>query len=269
MIGVIFQYLVRLPHFFLLLLKDFVVYLRHKRWLLFEGWGLHLYVGMFGAGKTCSLVNDAYKLARQYPQLTIVTNLRLSNFPSHTQILPLRCTDDILNAPTNTLVLIDEIGTLFNSRDFSAGKGLPKILFQHLVQCRKRRMMILATTQRWNFLDKQLRDITDTVRVTRSHFCHPWTRICTVWRYDAAEYDMAYTNPLLPLRPLYGSVYVQTDACRNRYDTSALIDGLLSAEYIPDDEIAANRAGDPVVAVAPVADKKVYRSAKRKGKRVG
>lgn len=256
MISVILQYLRKLPHFFLLLFLDFIQYIKKKRWTWFEGWGLHLYVGAFGAGKTCSMVEDAYYLAKKYPQLTIVTNLQLFNFPKQINILPLRSPQDILNAPENTLVLIDEIGTIFNSRDFASSKqSVPKILFQHICQCRKRRLMIYATTQRWNFLDKQLRDITATVRVTRSHFPHPWTRICTVWTFDAPEYDLAFANPMYPLRALNGRVYVQTDACRNRYDTAQLIDNMLQADYISDEEIAANRADVvPVVGTAP--DKK-------------
>ena len=145
-------------------------------------------------------------------------------------------------APVNTLVLIDEIGTIFNSRDFAASKqSVPKILFQHLCQCRKRHMQIYATTQRWNFLDKQLRDITDTVRVTRSHLSHPFTRICTVYTYDAVEYDLSFSNPQYPLAAIDARVYCQTDADRNRYDTQQLIDNMLQADYISDEEILRNR----------------------------
>lgn len=268
MISVIFQYIRKIPHFFLLLFLDLIQYIKNKRWTWFEGWGLHLYVGSFGAGKTCSMVEDAHYKAKKYPQLTIVTNLQLYNFPIHTNILPLRTPQDILNAPLNTLVLIDEIGTIFNSRDFASSKqSVPKILFQHICQCRKRRLMIYATTQRWNFLDKQLRDITATVRVTRSHFPHPWTRICTIWTFDAPEYDLAFTNPMYPLRALNGRVYVQTDAIRNRYDTAQLIDNMLQAEYISDEEIAANRGeAIPVVGAAPdkKADRRIRHNMKMK-----
>ena len=81
------------------------------------------------------------KLMNKYPQLHILTNINIKNFPDYTEIIPLNTAQDILNAPKNTLVLIDEIGTIFNSRDFSGGKcAVPKPLFQHLCQCRKRRM---------------------------------------------------------------------------------------------------------------------------------
>lgn len=242
LLSVLFQYLFKLPRWMAWHLHDLFFYIKEKGWKRFEGWGLHLYVGAFGAGKTSSMVHDAYALASRYKCLTIVTNVKLQNFPKWTRILPLHSPQDILNAPENTLVVIDEIGTIFNSRDFAKSKdSVPKILFQHLCQCRKRHMMIYATTQRWNFLDKQLRDITATVRVTRTHFAHPFSRICTVWRYDAPTYDLAYSNPMVPLRPLRGTVYIQTNKIRSLYDTSELVQSMLSAEYISDEEILANQ----------------------------
>lgn len=259
---IIAGYLLRLVAFLFLVFRDIYYHIKYKEWTVFNGWGLHLYVGAFGAGKTCTMVHDAYKLSCQFPQLTILTNFHLQNFPSHTKILNLKTAEDILHAPTDTLVLIDEIGTIFNSRDFSKQGGVPKILFQHLCQCRKRRMMIYATTQRWNFLDKQLRDIAATVRVTHSHFGHPFTRICTVRTYDAQEYDMAFNNPMLPLQAISGRVYLQTDKSRNLYDTSELVDNMLSAEYISDAEISENRGEVSPVAGVPL-DRKGRRNFRR------
>ena len=52
MIKVWLGYLVRLPKFLFLLVKDLIPYIKNRAWLNFDGWGLHLYVGKFGAGKT-------------------------------------------------------------------------------------------------------------------------------------------------------------------------------------------------------------------------
>ena len=243
-VGIIlfFKIIFQLPKFFYLLVIDLYHWIKDKGWLVFNGWGLHVYTGKFGAGKTCSMVRDAYLLAKRYPQLHIVTNLQLTNFPKHTEILPLKSPQDILNAPNNTLVLIDEIGTIFNSRDFAASKeSVPKILFQHLCQVRKRHLEIFATSQRWNFVDKQLRDITATVRVSSVHFGHPFSRLGIVHEYDAYEYDLAFSNPLVPLNALDGYCYCQTDAVRNLYDTAELVQNMLKMEYVSDKEILENR----------------------------
>lgn len=265
---ILFQILFKLPQATYYWVKDLYRSIKEKWYLRFEKWGLHLFVGVFGAGKTSTMVYYAYRLAKQYKQLHILTNIKLYKFPRWTKIMPLHCLDDIYNAPENTLVLIDEIGTIFNSRDFSRKDSLPKALFQHLCQCRKRHLMVYATTQRWNFLDKQLRDITDTVYSARIHFAHPFSRLCIVRRYDAQEYDLAYNNPLYPIKKLSSEVYVQTDRLRRSYSTDQLIDNMLNSkasDWLSDDEIASNRDGAERVPFDITTARIKPRRGKRKG----
>lgn len=269
MINVLIYYvriLLKLPKFLITHIYDRILYIIRKGWKEFYGWGLHIYVGPFGASKTMSMVEAAYRLAQRYPQLHIMTNLKLDNFPKHTQILPLKTGQDILNAPQNTLVLIDEIGTIFNSRDFAKSKeSVPKILFQHLCQCRKRKLMIFATAQRWGFVDKQLRDITATVRYCKCWFRHPFSRLSSVKVFDAYEYDLAYSNPLLPLTLLDSHVYIQTNKLRSRYDTTEMVDNMLKMEYISDEEILANRGelSSDMASVDGLGNKRRYNKNKK------
>lgn len=243
-IKLFFRRLRLLPHFLLCVGIDVFKWIKGRRWEVFEGWGLHIYLGAFGQGKTCSMVRDAYAQCCKYKELQILTNLKLCNFPKHTVIKALTCARDILNAPDNTLVLIDEIGTIFNSRDFAKSKeSVPKLLFQHICQCRHRHLMIFGTVQRWGFLDKQLRDITSDVTVCSAWFPHPFSRMITNRIYDAYEYDLFCANPLRPLLCLSADVYIQTDKVRALYDTKEMVDTLLQMEYIEDSEILANQAG--------------------------
>lgn len=239
--------LICLPCFIYWLAIDKYHAYKEKWHLRFEGWGLHIFVGSFGSGKTSTAVYKAYKICKQYPQVTLLTNINVKNFPTHTNIMHLTNVSQILKAPQNTLVLIDEIGTIFNSRDFIANKGkaVPKILFQHLCQCRHRRMMIFGTCQRWNFLDKALRDITDTVFSCHTKFYHPFSRMNYAYRYDAQEYDLAESNPMLPLVPIGSFVFVQSDKVRNMYDTMEMVDGMLQADYLTDEQIQTNRGDTP------------------------
>lgn len=210
--------------------------------MIFQGWGIHLFTGKFGQGKTSLMMIKAYKLCERYPQLCLLTNINVANFPDYTKIYHLETAQDILNAPKNCLVLIDEIGTIFNSRDFSGGKrAVPKPLFQHLCQCRKRRMMIYATVQRFNLLDKQIRDISATVTTCRTYFKHPFSRLVTARCYDIEEYECYSENRTYQPKRLYTEAYVQSNHYRNLYDTSQLVQGMLNKEYISDEEILQNR----------------------------
>lgn len=265
MIGKVFKVL---PRAFPLFIKDFFKYCKHRGWEDFNYWGLHLYLGMFGACKTISMVRRAYEICLSHRNVTVLTNVTLHNFPKDTKIIKLVNSEQIRELPDKSIVLIDEIGSVFNSRDFAANKrSVPKPVYQFLLQCRHRRVMLLGTVQRWNLLDKQLRDITDTVTVCRGFLKHPLTRLVTLRQYAADEYDRAVSNPLLPLKSLKQEAYVQTDQLRARYDTLEMVDNMLNAEYIPDADILANRG---VVDYSPAEfDKKQQRKISKGQSRVG
>lgn len=245
MITLFFKRVWHFPSMWYYWLYDHLCYWYFREYKLFYGWGIHLFTGKFGKGKTSIMTMKAYELACKYPQLTILTNIKLKNFPEHTNILELKHADDILNAPNDTLVLIDEIGTLFNSRDFTSGQNsVPKPMFQHLCQCRKRKMMIYATVQRFNLLDKQIRDITADVTECHSSPQHPFTRILSGINYDIDEYEAYCLNRLYNPRIQHTDVYVQTNQSRQLYDTSELVQGLLQMKYLSDEEILRNQGGD-------------------------
>ena len=251
-LSVFFQRLKHLPALIFWFVKDVYKYFKNHEGKHFHQWGLHIYLGKFGAGKTC----------KRYPEVTVVTNLKLENFPKDTRILPLHSIQDIINAPDDTVVLIDEIGTIFNSRDFANGKtkdgegGLPKILFQHICQCRHRHLVIYGTVQRWGFLEKQLREITNDVTVCSAFPCHPFSRMITNWVYDAEEYNLFYQSPLRPLVPLGGEVWIQSDFFRQLYDTKEMVNTLLTMEYISDEDIERNRQFEALGLPPSTLDKK-------------
>ena len=233
------------PHALYLSAKDVINYYKNHENKHFHLFGLHIYLGKFGQGKTCSMVRDAWLLASKYEDVTILTNLKLYNFPDNVRILELRCIQDILDAPDNTIVLIDEIGTIFNSRDFQKNQrkgkdkdpeGLPKVLFQHICQVRHRNMVVFGTVQRWGFLEKQLRLITKTVTVCSAFPDAPFSRMITNYVYDGEEYDLFYQSPMRPLEPLGVDVWVQTDFIRSLYDTKEMVKTMLTMDYVSDEE---------------------------------
>jgi len=264
-LSILFKRILLFPLYFYYHLYDKLIYYFYNKKKLFPGWGIHLYTGKFGQGKTSLMTIKAYKLCCRYPQLHVVTNIDLANFPEHTKILPLRTAEDILNAPDNSLILIDEIGTLFNSRDFTSGKNsVPKPVFQHLCQCRKKHLMIMATVQRFNLLDKQIRDITATVTTCKASPQHPFSRVLIARTYDIDEYEAYCTNKMYNPRCDYTTVVIQKDQYRHLYDTSQLIQGLLKMEYLSDEEILRNQGVLDSFGDGSKEGQKAYKKAQRK-----
>lgn len=79
-LGVFLSRLRKLPALIFWLVKDVYRYFKNHEGKHFHQWGLHIYLGKFGAGKTCSMVRDAYFICKRYPDVTIITNLKLENY---------------------------------------------------------------------------------------------------------------------------------------------------------------------------------------------
>jgi hypothetical protein len=211
--------------------KDVYTYFKNKEWEIFDGFGLHIYVGMFGSGKTSSMVYDAYCLASKYKSLQILTNMHIQNFPKHTKIIPLVSYKQIVDSPANTLILMDELSSEANSRDWKK-EGIPPDVLRTILQCRKQRKEFFATAQRFMHVDALYRQITFTVRE-----CHcmagRWNFVSV---FDGWEYENR-NNPLKPLESLKSYSFVQTDHVRSLYDTAELVEKLKKTEYVDSVEI--------------------------------
>lgn len=158
--------------------------------------------------------------------------------------------------------MIDEIGTILNSRDFCNGKSMSKALFQYFCQVRHRHVVLFGTSQRWHFVDKQIRDVATTVRVCSSYFPHPFTRCVNVTYYDAQDYDLSYSNPMISLAPIDCMTYIQSDKLRQMYDTTEMVQTILHSDYF-------DSAEDDTRSSAAVSDRKTSRRYKRGVGRLG
>ena len=226
----LFSYLPKLPKFLYLKVIDLYRYIKFQEWMNFDGFGLHIYVGMFGSGKTISMVEKAYRIAKAFPQVKILTNMKLVGFPDHTEIIQLKNYKQIIEMPGDTLILIDEISTILNSRRWDK-EGVPPALLGQLLQVRKQKKMLLSTAQRFGHVDKLIRDITFTVIECKTYFKR-WTFQIS---YDGYDYENA--NMMKPAIAIGHYDFLQTDKVRKLYDTWELIDNMKKEEFLSDKDI--------------------------------
>lgn len=212
--------------------KDIYEYVKYKQWKVWNGFGLRIYVGMFGTGKTLSAVRYVRNNARKY-HLNVLSNIHLTDVP----YTPLVNYQQIINAPGNTIVLIDELSTVFNARswkDFNIN-----LLFQ-LLQCRKDRKQLVCTAQRFAHVDKLLRDITAEV-IT----CRKYWRVCLNTSYDGWDYENAVAQFTIPA--LWNLAYVATNDLYHAYDTDEIIDNAKRTEFVSNDAVLASRGVTEVI----------------------
>lgn len=197
---------------------------------LFNQYGLRLYCGRQGSGKTMGMVYDLEQYRRRYPKVKIYTN-----FGYRSQTAPLKSLNDLinpdlLNGTDGVIFAIDEIQNEFSA---STSRDFPESLLSQITQQRKQRICILASSQVFNRIAKPLREQCFIV-VECKTIGGRYTKLNYI---DADDYISYADNPTpkkrLKLRKKYKKSFVQTDALRDCYDSYELIKRLSRVGFKP------------------------------------
>lgn len=235
-LGIVIDWIKKIPYRLYYFIIDTYKYYKNKEYEKFNLYGLYIYVGMFGSSKTISITRRAKKLAKRYKNLKILTNYQLYNFPKHTEIIPLKNFQQIIDVEGDTLILIDEISSIFNSRNWAKG-GIPYDLIGLLLQVRKQRKVIFATAQIYKQVDALLRQITYEVVECSTVSLGVSRRLVINKHYDAFEYEQTMDTYGVKPMPLRRFTFIQTDELRKSYDTMEMIDKAKKQEFLSSKEI--------------------------------
>lgn len=162
--------------------------------------------------------------------------------------------DDEHDTLTITIVCMDELSVQMNSRSFK--DNINAYFLNTLMCCRHYHISFYGSAQRFQHVDKMLRDVTMNVVQCKK-----------VWRfqfnsyYDGFQLENAQDPTLV--RPLRRACWFVTDADYNAYDTLQVVDNLQKSfnenDMLTEAEILANQA-----APAPVGMDAVTPSRKAK-----
>ena len=190
----------------------------------FDEYGVTLYVGDQGSGKSMAMSEELERLRVSFPKAIIVTNY---GYIHETQ----EFTDwndffDIRNGADGVIFAIDEIQNEFNSK---AWKNFPEDLLSEITQQRKQKVKILATAQVWEDVVVQLRRQTLFVAEC-STLAKRWTRVRCYKRsdYDRSRDLAAGTDKVFPV---YKRSFIQNEYLRNLYGTEKKIQRLARTRF--------------------------------------
>ena len=137
---------------------DLYMYIKYKKWREFNLYGIDIFVGMFGHGKTLSMTHRARMIYKQFgDSIRFISNYKLVGIPyidlvNFNQLVDLGEEDE--TKYQGTVVLIDEVENLLGNRNFSK---FPLQLLHLLTQQRKKKCYIMASCQRFSTVDKMFR----------------------------------------------------------------------------------------------------------------
>lgn len=202
-------------------------------------YGVYMYNGKNGAGKTIGLTEKLIRLRKKYGDKIYIC----TNYGFELEDFPLTHWKQLLQKYDKSIVFAyDEVQNDFNSRDY---KNFPFELIRVLTQNRKGNgIQILMSAPKFNEVDKSIRDLVFRVCQCRKAW---FGRVTKVRDYDIEDYEM-YINEIDVVKkrkiPCRKYQFIQTDEIRNAYDTLAYINSAKDKEYVSSSEKLASILGD-------------------------
>lgn len=232
------------PHLTLFYLpQDLYKFFKYHLYDQMQTGKLICYTALFGGGKTLSCVHYVTHLYQRYnnkrlydpvkrrwivQKVHIISNVDLNipyeKFTSLAQVVRVaekfKEWDQEHNTRTCTIVFGDEFSVQMNSRSFKT--NIDPLFLNTLLTCRHHHIMLVYNAQRFNHVDKLLRDVTTYVVE-----CKKIWRVCIQKTYDA--YVLENTSDPTSVKPQARHGWFITDKDFNAYDTLACVGNLIKA----------------------------------------
>lgn len=136
---------------------------------VFDRYGVYLFCGRVGCGKTISMVHEAARLKKRFPKLKIYANFhcKIADYMIETW-------EDVYNSENvddngvnqGILFLFDEIHLTFDSQSW---KNAPANMLEYISLQRHLHKCIFGSSQVWSRVNKIIREQTDFVVECSSH----------------------------------------------------------------------------------------------------
>lgn len=173
----------------------------------FQEYGLHLFCGEQGSGKTTAAVELIQRWRQRYPAMKVISNMDLKGEDKR-----LSHWRDILNYNNDiygTAVVIDEIQSWFSSNE---SKNFPPEMLAEISQQRKQRKAIIGTAQVFSRVAKPIREQAAYIYLPMTIF-----GCLTIVRKTKREYWDDDKQRFKRYCGIY--FFVHTDEIRNAFDT--------------------------------------------------
>lgn len=208
---------------------DFLMLLINGR--KFNLYGLTIFCGRQGGGKTISMVEYLDRMKDRYPECKIITNFNYIR-----QDMPFtdwRQFTEVRNGLDGVIFAIDELQNEYNSNNW---QDFPEELLSTVTMQRKQRIKIVATSQVFTRVVKQLREQCYEV-VECKTILGRWTKQKC---FDADDYNTIVDN-LTPERKFktrkkWKYSFIQSNKIRSLFDSYAVVDSIKNKEYIKRNE---------------------------------
>lgn len=221
------SFFIKFVKFFYFYFKDVIFAMRNGH--LFKEYGVTMYCGQQGAGKTVAMTEYLERMRKKHPNALIVTNYGYIH-QTH-EFTDWKDFFDIRNGADGVIFAIDEIQNEFNNR---AWKNFPEELMSEITQQRKQKVKIVCTAQEYLDVAIPLR--------RQSFFIVDCFTLAERWVftkcYKRRDYEKALNSVdgLSKVRKMYSKSFIQDAKLRALYDTEKKIERLERSSFMSKQE---------------------------------
>ncbi len=178
----------------------------------FNYYGLHMFCGEQGSGKTISVTEFLLFLQSKYPNLKVRTNMHYKYQDSQLYHWKQLIKND--NGIYGQVEVIDEIQTWFSSNE---SRNFPPTMLTEISQQRKQRKMLIGTAQVFSRISKPIREQVTFVYLPKTYLgC-----LTVVSMAKASDYDYELNKFKKIIKRYF---FVHSDKIRNAYDTYSKVE---------------------------------------------
>lgn len=241
---------------------DVYLYFKYKKWKEFNLYGIDIFVGMFGHGKTLSMTHRAMQIYKKYgDDVRFISNYKLVGIPyipliNFNQLVDLGNEDPEGRKYKGTVVLIDEVENILNNRNYSK---FPLALLHSLTQQRKLKLYIMSSAQRFFTVDKYWRILCNHV-----FNCNKYWRFQHVEVYDA--WDLENAMNYRDIKRIGNIWWFVKNQDYNSYDTEEMIKKGTAEDFISNEEAIVRKGLEASNIGAVVNYSKRYHKNQKKNK---
>lgn len=182
--------------------------------------GIQVFVGMPGEGKTIGMVTYLEHMRKKHTDLKVYTNF---GYIHETE--PITDWKKIYDIPKKSIIAIDELQISFDSARWGE---FPIEMIQIITQNRKRQIQFIASTQDWALININFRRLTNYVVQCRNYLhLDRWFRF-NYYRPDVYELKGQITAKMTP--PEWTEHYVAGDDVYQLYNTEEIIQSINKQE---------------------------------------
>lgn len=207
-------------------INDFYRYRIKKEVKPYDYYGVYLFCGRVGCGKTISMVEKAKRIKKRYPEVKIYSNFKSEvsdGIIDSWEQLELLTNQNENGEEQGILFLFDEIHLTFSSQGWQTA---PEDLLSYVSLQRKNKKCIFCSAQVWTRVNKVIREQADFVIECKSFFKSRIVRNKYYLQEDYAVNGEQKDSGMRKRDVRKKYCFVATDNLRRLYNTNEIIRGL-------------------------------------------